>query len=50
MTGYNDGGIVPMTSDYSTNFGCNTREGCVWSEIAGKTGSTAASATPDSSP
>jgi len=50
ITAYNGGGILPVTLDYSTNFGYNTKEECVWNEIAGKTGFTAASATPDCAP
>jgi hypothetical protein len=50
ITAYNGGGILPVTLDYSTNFGYNTKQECVWNEIAGKTGFTAASATPDCAP
>jgi branched-chain amino acid transport system substrate-binding protein len=50
ITAYNAGGILPVTLDYSTNFGYNTKEECVWNEVAGKSGFTAASATPSCAP
>ena len=46
ITAYNANGILPVTLNYSINFGYNTKVECLWLEKAGAKGFTAVSATP----
>ena len=50
ITAYNADGILPVTLDYSTNFGYNTMQSCGWYEQAQKTAFKAISSTPECYP
>ena len=50
ITAYNADGILPVSLDYSTNFGYNTKQACSWYEQAQKTAFKPISSTPQCYP